>query len=164
VKNSLCRFLISCLRKKFKKAKEVIEKQRLVMGLPALNEREDEIVYRHQRGVECICMLIERTDFVEKRCLELENELKLLDEKLYHSKHELSPTSLEKINEQRKELVLELQQTEEELMTPRAPREWRETRYIYEKLASLFGFNEEWVDKIANISQIVDNFHARLIK
>lgn len=146
------------------KAKEVIEKQRLVMGLPALNRNEIETIRHICRIVKDIYNLIERNDCIEKKYLEKENELKLLDEKLKRWKYKWLPFFKKKINMQREELEMEVWQIRDALETPQAPKEWREARYAYEKLASLFGFNEEWVDKIANISQIVDNFQARLIK
>ncbi len=146
------------------KAIAIIEKQRLLTGLPALNENETKIIHRTQRFVEDICYLIERNDYIEKLYFERETELKLLDEKLKHWKYKWLSFSKKKLAEQREELQMEIWQIEEGFATPQAPKEWRATRDAYEKLASLFGFNEEWVDKIANISQIVDNFQAKLIK
>lgn len=142
----------------------VIEKQRLIMDLPALNENETETVYYYGRIMKLLCMEIVSDNLLEEQYSECEKEINLLNAKLKHWKYSFLLFSRKKIKAQRKEWQMKLLQINEEICTPQAPYEWREARYAYEKLASLFGFNEEWVDKIANISQIVDSFQAKLIR
>jgi folylpolyglutamate synthase/dihydropteroate synthase len=143
---------------------QVIEKQRLVMGLPNLDESEIEIVWRYGGIMKMLCMKVAGDILLEEQYSECEKEINLLNAKLKHWKYNFLLFSRKKIKAQRKEWQMRFMQIQEEICTPQAPYEWQEARYAYEKLASLFGFNEEWVDKIANISQIVDSFQARLIK